>query len=472
MTWRQHYRLRKDFIREMRTLSRLRHPCVTTIMGAVMSSSAEPALVLELMNHGSLYNMLHNDTVVIDREMALPILCDIAQGIRFLHAASPFIVHGDIKAQNVLLDAKFRAKVSDFGLSQKKQVGACGTPFWMAPELFTGGQQSPASDVYAFGILLNEVCTRQDPYAGEIPQEVIAAVVKEDKRPAIPNSCCLDLAVLMKDCWAAKPEIRPPAQELDERIRRMNTSSPSSSMAVLAPPGRALQREFDERCKRAEGLLYDVFPKHVADRLRSGKKVEAESREVVTIFFSDIVGFTDISSTIEPRKISHMLDRLYTKFDALSREHGVFKVETIGDAYMAVSNLAEDQRGDHARRIALFATAAVAAANQTLVDVDDPGKGYINIRVGFHSGPVVANVVGTRNLRYCLFGDTVNTASRMESNSIKNHIHCSSWAAHLLREQAPEVRLIRRGVITVKGKGEMETYWVGKAPTMLPMVAV
>jgi hypothetical protein len=144
-----------------------------------------------------------------------------------------------------------------------------------------------------------------------------------------------------------------------------------------------------------------VFPPHIAKALQQGRKVDPESHEVVTIFFSDIVGFTDISSTLEPIEVSHMLDRLYSKFDDLSRKYDVFKVETIGDAYMAVTNLVKDQPRDHAERIAKFSIDAIQAANETLVDIDDESKGYVNIRVGFHSGPVVSNVVGSRNPRYC-----------------------------------------------------------------------
>jgi len=220
-----------------------------------------------------------------------------------------------------------------------------------------------------------------------------------------------------------------------------------------------LNEKLQLHLNKTDELLYSVFPKHVADALRSGQKVAPENHELVTIFFSDIVGFTDISAKLDPLKISDMLDRLYNSFDALSEYHDVFKVETIGDAYMAVTNLTKEQP-DHCKRITEFAVDAIRVANQTLVDEDNPTMGFVNIRVGFHSGSVVSNVVGTRNPRYCLFGDTVNTASRMESNSEKNRIHCSELSATLLRKQCPRMRIFPRGAIDVKGKGEMKTFWI------------
>ena len=225
----------------------------------------------------------------------------------------------------------------------------------------------------------------------------------------------------------------------------------------------------EKRRKTTSALLFDVFPRHVADALKEGRKVEPEHKSCVSVYFSDIVGFTNISSSLSPLKVSDMLDRLYEKFDALSRKHEVFKVETIGDSYMCASNLIMDQH-DHSKRMAAFAMDSIRAANETMIDSDDPALGYVNIRVGLHAGPIVANVVGTRAPRYCLFGNTVNVSSRMESNSKPGRIQCSEAYAKLLEEQHARVHLVPRGKIQVKGKGEMSTYWVEEGPTQISIL--
>jgi class 3 adenylate cyclase len=407
-------------------------------------------LVMEYMDHGSLHDLLHNDTLVIEGELLLHILRDISQGVRFLHSANPQIIHGDLKAANILVDTKFRAKVADFGLSQKKNLGGTGTPFWMAPELLRGeSANNAATDVYSFGIILYEVYSRKDPYEGENAEDVLLLVADKSvrKRPPAPRNIPPQVLSLVTDCLEDEPDKRPTFEELDTRLKRVDVKN--------TDPGQDTKKA---------GLisLFDIFPHHIAQALQEGRTPEAEHRDVVTIFFCDIVGFTNISSMLPPRKIADLLDRLYTKFDALSQKHDVFKVETIGDSYMAVTNLVKDQPDDHVKRIAEFAIATIAAANGTYIDLEDHSKGFVNIRVGFHSGSIVADVVGTRNPRYCLFGDAVNTASRMESNSKVNRIHCSSAAAEILMEQHPDMPLKSRGLIHIKGKGEMHTFWVNE----------
>jgi guanylate cyclase len=417
----------------------------------------------EYMDHGSLHDILHNETMAIDADIILPILRDVAQGVRFLHAAETQVIHCDLKAQNILVDGMFRAKVADFGLSLKKQAkGAIGTPYWMAPELLRGESlNTTASDVYSFGIILFEVYSRRDPYEGEYYEEVLRLVADPNvnKRPPVPPSCPPEIASLMNACLASCAVMRPTFEQLDIRLKTLELAN--------VEPGETRFSMQAKKAQQTDILLHEVFPRHIVEALRNGRKVEPELRETVTIFFSDIVGFTHISSSLPPIKVSDMLDRLYSRFDELSRQHEIFKVETIGDAYMAVTNLIKNQ-DDHAKRIAEFSVDALTAANETLIDLDDPSKGYVNVRIGIHSGPAVANVVGSRNPRYCLFGDTVNTASRMEGHSLANRIHCSQETAQLLRVQLPEMSLRSRGVINVKGKGEMQTYWVNEATPVVP----
>jgi guanylate cyclase len=435
---------------------------INKIIGAVISKKEEPLLVMEYMDHGSLYDLLHNETMTIEGEVVLPILRDIAQGVRFLHASSPQVIHGDLKAQNILVDSKFRAKVADFGLSQKKQVGGTGTPFWMAPELLRRESiNTSASDVYSFGIILYELYSREEPYEGEDFQDVIRQVCdpKINKRPPRPPNMPAEVAsFFMNNCLLANPEERPSFDDLDLVLKRFQVANVEPGKEVSSiQENKILARE--AIAKRNASLLYEVFPKKVADALSAGRKVEPEHFSCVTIFFTDIVGFTTICHSMSVSKVSDMLDRLYLKFDDLSREHDVFKLETIGDAWMGVTNLSTEQL-DHTKRIAEFAIAAISVAAETLIDSERPELGVVQIRAGFHSGPVLANVVGSRAPKYTLFGDTVNTSSRMESTSLPGHIQCSDRAAGLLREQAPDISLKYRGEIKVKGKGDMHTYWL------------
>jgi len=431
-------------------------------MGAVMAGN-EPMMVMEFMENGSLYDLLRNETMYTGGEIIMQIVRDIAQGLRFLHASKPPILHRDLKAKNILIDSRFRAKVADFGLSNdKKKKGLHGTPFWMAPEYLKGKSQYNAScDIYSFGMIIYEIYSRKIPYEGEHPRKVLRKVCdpRINYRPTVPETCPKRMADIMTKCWSRNDSFRPQAKDLDMVFGEMTIQD---AEPLIEKGNKRIRTEV-----AAGDMLYKVFPKKVADQLKMGQKVEPETHENVTVFFSDIIRFTDISRAMSAVKVCNMLDRLYLAFDALASKHEVFKLETIGDAWVGVTNLEGNQDLTHAKRIAEFAVDAVEAANNIWIDEERPEAGSVHIRVGFHSGPVVSNVIGSLNPRYGLFGDTMNTAARMEGLSTSDGIQCSEASAIILKEQAPDFPIRKRGKIQVKGKGQMLTYWVGKMPTSI-----
>ncbi|KAJ8976836.1 hypothetical protein NQ317_011832 [Molorchus minor] len=212
-------------------------------------------------------------------------------------------------------------------------------------------------------------------------------------------------------------------------------------------------RKLDDEMRRTDELLYQMIPKQVADRLRKGENPidTCEMFDSVSILFSDVVTFTEICSRITPMEVVSMLNGMYSIFDKLTERNRVYKVETIGDAYMVVSG-APEKEGNHAERVCDMALDMVEA----ITDLKDPSTGqHLRIRVGVHSGAVVAGIVGLKMPRYCLFGDSVNTASRMESTSEAMKIHISQYTKELL----PSVyRVMERGEIYIKGKGDAEVW--------------
>ncbi|KAL9184127.1 hypothetical protein ACHAXT_002213 [Thalassiosira profunda] len=212
-------------------------------------------------------------------------------------------------------------------------------------------------------------------------------------------------------------------------------------------------------------LVRKMLPRRAIQKLHRGQTV-IERYNLVTIFFSDIVGFTSLAGSMRPCQVMKMLNELYTELDKLVEKHGVYKVETIGDAYMVVGGAPDRVPAPlAAERVALFALDAV----QFVRDFRTKDGDQVFIRAGLASGGVVAGVVGEAMPRYCLFGDTVNFASRMESTSRKMKVQVSEVTYRLLQD-APNAsfRLIKRmegdqAGIHIKGKGHQITYWMDKS---------
>jgi len=199
--------------------------------------------------------------------------------------------------------------------------------------------------------------------------------------------------------------------------------------------------------ERSERLLLNILPHPIAERLKSGESLIADGSPEVGVLFADIARFTPLSATMEPQELVQLLNRVFTAFDALAAEYGLEKIKTIGDAYMIASGLL-DRGTDHPRRLVEAALRMQREARRL---------GGIYLRVGIDIGPVVAGVIGTRKFSYDLWGDTVNTASRMESHGVPGAIHVTVRARTRLSEW---FEFEDRGVIDVKGKGPMRTHFL------------
>ncbi|XP_045536589.1 atrial natriuretic peptide receptor 2 isoform X2 [Papilio machaon] len=209
--------------------------------------------------------------------------------------------------------------------------------------------------------------------------------------------------------------------------------------------------------RKSDVLLSRMLPMAVIRRLRAQRTVPAESFDAVTIFFSDIVGFTNISATSTPIEVINMLNMLYRLFDEKIIQYDVYKVETIGDAYMVVSGLPQRNGNRHASEIADMSLSLMRGLEGARVP--HRPEELLRIRAGINTGPCVAGVVGTTMPRYCLFGDTINTASRMESTGEAMKIHISQTTKHAL-DSIGKYETESRGIIDIPGKGAMETFWL------------
>lgn len=220
-----------------------------------------------------------------------------------------------------------------------------------------------------------------------------------------------------------------------------------------------LSKKFENEKNLSNNLLYNLFTRDVADDLRQGRPVQAQLYENVTLFFSDIEGFTAICDKVDPWAVIDMLNQLYSVMDYLASHFQLYKAETIGDAYICCSGLPTQDKY-HAENIANFAI----AVTECVKHIKSPSDGSpIKLRIGIHTGKCTAGVVGTLAPKFCLFGDMVNFTARHEQSSIAGRIQCSNDLFHRLLNQSPTQFVLNyRGKVEMKGKGQVDTYWLEK----------
>ncbi|XP_037532425.1 atrial natriuretic peptide receptor 1-like [Nematolebias whitei] len=478
--------LNRKVLFELKHMRDVQNEHLTRFVGACIDPP-NICIITEYCPRGSLQDILENDSITLDWMFKYSLINDIVKGMVFLHN-SVILSHGKLKSSNCVVDTRFVLKITDYGLSSFQSESDSGSSahafyaqkLWMAPELLRmecpPPQGTQKGDVYSFGIILQEVALRRGGFYLESnplsPKEIVDRVILGEwpcLRPTVDHqSHSPELGQLMQRCWAEEPTERPDFNHIRHMLRKHNKESRSnildnllSRMEQYANNLEELVEErtqaYHEEKRKAEALLYQILPHSVAEQLKQGQLVQAEAFDSVTIYFSDIVGFTALSAESTPMEVVTLLNDLYTCFDAIIDNFDVYKVETIGDAYMVVSGLPVRNGKLHGREVTRMALALLSAV-RTFKIQHRPDQ-QLKLRIGIHSGPVCAGVVGLKMPRYCLFGDTVNTSSRMESTGEALKIHVSAATRDVLMDFNC-FQLELRGSIEIKGKGKMTTYWL------------
>jgi class 3 adenylate cyclase len=307
---------------------------------------------------------------------------------------------------------------------------------------------------WPLAVLLASVATLQAYYLSDytntypaVPLSVALATAwaAGHQRWALVVAAWYGCGPLISRVWA-DPEPLP--QALNDSVPDLALFAAVLLLGEAVRTRRALALEEE----KSERLLLNMVPASIAARLKQTQGVIADAFAEVTVLFADLVDFTPRSQQLAPEQVVQVLNELFSAFDRLAQRHGLEKIKTIGDAYMVAGGL-PDPRPDHAQAAAEMAL----AMREEVARRRDPSGQPLQVRIGIDTGPVVAGVIGTSKFSYDLWGDTVNTASRMESDGVVGHIQVTARTFQCLRDG---YRFQRRGPIPVKGKGEMVTYFL------------
>ncbi|XP_027052498.1 atrial natriuretic peptide receptor 1-like [Pocillopora damicornis] len=487
-TKKKDLRISRKILIEVKQARELRHENINPFIG-ICIDSPQVMILSKYLKRGSLQDLLENEDFKLEEIFILSLVRDVATGMMVLHN-SPVQVHGRLKSSNCLIDSRWVCKIGDWGLSElRSPLDRCqlqegsekyNDMLWCAPEHISDGEMdhrgSQKGDVYSYGIILQEIAIRKPPYSMYTfePQEIIARVMAHEDPPFRPvveeNACKSELQSLMTQCWDDDPDRRPHFNKILDRLRKVmgrDVNIMDNIMALIERHAENLEALVEERTlllmeekKKTDKLLYKMLPVAVAEQLKLGKPVTPEYFDEVTIYFSEIMAFIDLASESTPMEIVAFLNDLYLALDNILGNYDVFKVETIGDCLLVVSGLPVRNGNRHAGEIADMAFDILSL--MTHFKIRHRPRMKLQLRVGLHSGSCVAGVVGIHMPRFCLFGDTVNVASRVETTGQALKIHVSEDCYRLLKEIGGYT-FLKRGEVYLKGRGFWKTYWlIGK----------
>ncbi|VDM37368.1 unnamed protein product [Toxocara canis] len=496
----------KSELKLLKEMKLLENENLNKFFGISFNQQNEFIVLWIFCQRGSLEDILFNDELKLGRNFQISFAKDVVKGLAYLHASN-VLVHGYLCLQNCLVDSNWTIRLSNFGteaiiadklrhneikhmsehfLSKNGNNFCHSEHLQLAPEVireilatkFIPPGTQPA-DIYSLGMVLYQILYRVEPFHERTMNkakllEKIANASDDEAviRPTFPGDGAYNMQLIsgIEACWLESAEMRPNIKKIKSIVfSNLKSSGTSGSlvdqmMKMMEEYTQNLETQVRERTnlleeaqRQADRLLNNMLPKSVAEDLKLGKPVHPQLYACATVLFSDIPGFAKISATATPVQVIQFLNDLFAGFDAIIAKHDAYKVETISDAYMIVSGVPKENGNAHIQNIADIALKMKAFVNNFKLSYHAEVP---VIRVGFHSGSVAAGVVGLATPRYCLFGDTVNMASRMESTGLPNKIQISESSSSLLKCFYPEFVVVERGKVEVKGKGLCLTFFL------------
>ncbi|VDM18168.1 unnamed protein product [Hydatigera taeniaeformis] len=477
-----HVVLRAQLIEHLAGLREIRHENVNAFLGCCVTSEAFN-LVFEHCHWGCLQDVIARKSIVFDRQLKLSFMTDLARGMEYLHSTR-LKAHGRLKSTNCVVSWRWTLKVTDFGIPEiyhlngdRPSIGP-EEQLWTSPELLRDVEAAPfgtkPGDVYAFAIIMHEVFCQTSPYGPDYfsASEILERVMAQECppfRPQLPKTGIPSAVTgILQRAWSENPTLRPTFKKLNGEIQQMTRGHKTNIVehvlklmenysSCLEEQVTARVEELSTEQRRKDLLIRRMLPPVVAEALKSGIAVVPEIFDEVSIYISDIVGFTTISAMSTPIQVVDMLNDLYTRFDETIANYDVYKVETIGDAYMVASGLPVRNGRRHASEIATMALDLLSVCGA--FTIKHLPEVPLTLRIGLHSGPCVAGVVGFAMPRYCLFGATVNQALKMESSGAAFRIHISATMKDIL-DQIGGYHFAYRGSIEFEGGVKTTSYWL------------
>uniref|UniRef100_A0AC35TG48 Guanylate cyclase n=1 Tax=Rhabditophanes sp. KR3021 TaxID=114890 RepID=A0AC35TG48_9BILA len=437
-----------------------------------------------------LKDLLEDTDFTMDEIFKAAFLRDIIRGLEFLQKS--FIgIHGLLTLDNCMIDNHWVLKLSKFGITnifhnlvtdkvlEIRETIPIKTYTFIAPEnlnnveVFRGFPMGTMpGDVYSFGIILYHLYYKLSPYhnADLSNKPLYEAIQKGQRRPELDKHDNSKLAKLIEACIHPTPHLRPTIKEISKIVTDVYNAHQGTLAEQMISVNEKyvlnLERTVADRTEtlremkdRVDAILGGMLPPSILATLKEKGKVIPRMFESATVCFVQLCNFADFMEHSTPSQVTAFLNDSFNMFDEVIDQRDAYKVETIGETYMIVSGVPIENGDKHVFEIAEIAL--MLRDNSLKFVLSKSPEWKLEIRIGFHMGTIAAGIIGLKAPRYCLFGDTVNFASRMQSNCPPNQIQLSEVTANMLMKNE-DYKLTKRGIVQVKGKGDVNTYWLNE----------